>query len=956
MERLMRHITQSILALYVFFPQNLDASIKQTQPQQSQICQSKLQTMATRFLVAAVAAFAHMICIIMMLIPAVEATTGVTRSTIINRRGADTTSITSSMEITAFGELEDGATVTDECTYDGGIISFSHPMSLKSSDKFFSTGNLQLSAIEMMIDEINTSTRCGVTVGGKKHGIHLTTFGDDSSTDKVSAIVKNGMMPLAESTEYVGSYWVGPYSSGLTGSMSPLANATDDPTAAKTVLVAGGAASTPVFAGNPTIFGTFPPSKLYLAQAIEALAKAGAKSATSVFESASFTKGVCAAMPGLADKFNLTLQDEIEVVSSPTSVDLDPVARNLSMAENDPDIVVACVYDQGCAEWVASMRKTGWSPRAQVFTVCIGMDKFQDAVGTDAMYMMGVSPWDPSLDMQDQVVGWSAMEFSELFLATTQRTSTYHAASAAASVGALVQAIERADSFGTEAVSDVLATQEFNTLYGLLSFDANGQSQAPSLHLQYDKDMTVQTVYPIEFRSAELVYPMPTWDARDCNMLSKCLTGEETGVCQEDGTCKCDSENAVSTGVGSSAKCVDIPAEDMTYVDTSLLTVGYILFAVQAFLSVACTAWTVYYRQRRVVKASQPLFLCLVAFGAFLMSLSIIPVGIQGEYRYLVDPITGVPTDEPNTDIDRVDAACMALPWLFSMGFAVTFSALFAKIWRIKLVFQAARTFVRKQVGVKDVVSIMVAVIVLQAIVLIAWNVADPLIWQREVLMEDNNGYPTRSIGTCSSTNGLAFLIPLIVIDALMLVYALYLCFVTRKVSAEFQEVTWITASILSILQILVLSIPILVIVDADNNAFYFVRVAVIFLVSSTVTMLIFFPKIYKLHFLKTQNGASRRTGFRATGQLSTTPNDSGQRMSMNSDRGSDPARRTTMDSDGGRRFSIASENGTTAICRKVAFQINSSVASTSQVIEEKVHASTTEKKTQSDTNTDEEV
>ena len=131
------------------------------------------------------------------------------------------------------------------------------------------------------------------------------------------------------------------------------------------------------------------------------------------------------------------------------------------------------------------------------------------------MYMMGVSPWDPSLDMRDEVVGWSAMEFSELFLATTQRTSTYHAASAAASVGALVQAIERADSFATDAVSEVLASQEFKTLYGLLSFDANGQSQAPSLHPQYDRDLAVQTVYPIEFRSAELVYPMPTWDARD---------------------------------------------------------------------------------------------------------------------------------------------------------------------------------------------------------------------------------------------------------------------------------------------------------------------------------------------------------------------------------------------------------------------------------------------------------
>ncbi len=797
-----------------------------------------------------------------------------------------------------------------------------------------------------MIDEINTSPRCGVTVGGKKHGIHLTSFGDDSSNDKVTAIVQNGMTPLAESAEYVGSFWVGPYSSGLTGIMSPLANATDDPTAAKTVLVAGGAAATSAFAGYPTIFGTFPPSKLYLAQAIEALAKAGAKSAASVFESESFTKGVCAAMPGLTEKFNLTLQAEIEVISSPTSDDLDPVARNLSMAENDPDIVVACVYDQGCAEWVTSLRKSGWSPRAQIFTVCIGMDSFTDAVGTDAMYMMGVSPWDPSLDMQDEVVGWSAMQFSELFLATTQRTSTYHAASAAASVGALVQAIERADSFDAEAVSDVLAMQQFKTLYGLLSFDANGQSQAPSLHLQYDKDLTVQTVYPIEFRSAELVYPMPTWDARDCSILSKCLTGENTGVCNADGTCKCDKSDAVSSGVGSTAKCVYVPHEDLTYVGNALIAIGYILFAIQAFLSMACAAWTVHYRNRRVVKASQPLFLCLVAFGAFVMNLSIIPVGIQGDYRYLVDPITGIQTDEVNTDIDRVDAACMALPWLFSMGFAVTFSALFAKIWRIKLVFQAARRFVRKQVGVKDVASIMVAVILLQAIVLIAWNVVDPLIWQRGVLSEDPNGYPTKSIGTCSSNNVLAFLVPLIVIDALMLLYALYLCFITRKVSAEYQEGTWITASILSILQILLLSIPILVIVDNDNSAFFFVRVAVIFLVSFTVTVLIFFPKMYKLHFLKKAgDGTSRRTGFRAhPNRNSTSARDSGSGQRASSTAGNT---NSIVSDRAAKRMSMESidENDAINSARKVAFQALSSKVSSKMSDEEQDNEMATDNK-----------
>ena len=391
----------------------------------------------------------------------------------------------------------------------------------------------------------------------------------------------------------------------------------------------------------------------------------------------------------------------------------------------------------------------------------------------------------------------------------------------------MMKTIERADSFATDAVSDVLATEKFNTLYGLLSFDDNGQSQAPSLHLQYDTNLTVQTVYPVEFSSADLVYPMPTGLNRDCNILSKCLTGESVGVCQLDGSCKCDDENAVSLGVGGAAKCVYITPEDLTYISPALQALGYTLFAIQAFLSLACAAWAVHYRNRRVVKASQPLFLCLVSFGAFVISLAIIPMAEQGEYRYLVDPLTRMQTDELNPNASNLDAACMAWPWLFSMGFAVVFSALFAKIWRIRLVFKAAQSFVRKQVKVKQVLVIMVVVIMVQAIVLTAWTIVD--------------GFPIKSVGYCSSANALAFLIPLVVIDALMLFYALYLCFITRKVSAEFQEGTWITASILSIIQILVLSIPILVIVDNNNNASYFVRAAIMFLVSSTVTMLIFF-------------------------------------------------------------------------------------------------------------------
>jgi hypothetical protein len=119
---------------------------------------------------------------------------------------------------------------------------------------------------------------------------------------------------------------------------------------------------------------------------------------------------------------------------------------------------------------------------------------------------------------------------------------------------------------------------------------------------------------------------------------------------------------------------------------------------------------------------------------------------------------------------------------------------------------------------VKDVASIMVGVLCIQIVILLTWQLVDPMIWQRDVITTDLNGYPTQSTGRCRSENALAFVIPLVCVDLLMLFYALYLCFVTRKFPSEFQEGSWITASVLSIVQILLLSIPILVTVQNNND------------------------------------------------------------------------------------------------------------------------------------------
>ena len=323
--------------------------------------------------------------------------------------------------------------LSPECDFDGEL-SIAHPMSLNENDKFFSTGQLQLKAMEMIADYINVQ-RCGVTLPSGQYSIKLKTYGDDSSKDKVEAI--------ANFTKDDTDFFVGPYSSGLTGKLAPVVQDNNNVLIAgkyfERILkphhgspityheyfscVIGGAASTSVFSNRNGVFGTFPPTNKYMAEAIKALGEQGAKSVATIYESASFTTGVCAAVPGLAGEHGLDVTSQNEVVSSPLEADLEPMVQQ--MIDEDPDVVVTCVYAEGCTEWIKTMRNANWSPKAQVFTVCLGQSTFEEDVGSDREFMLGVSPWDPSLPVNDTITGWSASEFSDRFLDYTARTATY---------------------------------------------------------------------------------------------------------------------------------------------------------------------------------------------------------------------------------------------------------------------------------------------------------------------------------------------------------------------------------------------------------------------------------------------------------------------------------------------------------------------------------------------------
>jgi ABC-type sugar transport system substrate-binding protein len=121
------------------------------------------------------------------------------------------------------------------------------------------------------------------------------------------------------------------------------------------------------------------------------------------------------------------------------------------------------------------------------------------------------------------------------------------------------------------------------------------------------------------------------------------------------------------------------------YVDENrlggLAVVGYVLFGLVTLTAIGFIGWTYQSRKLQVVKASQPIFLIMVALGVLIMASSIIPLSFDDSTGHLGS--TGI---------------CMSIPWLCFMGFSITFAALYSKTKRINEIMRSSESFIRVKV------------------------------------------------------------------------------------------------------------------------------------------------------------------------------------------------------------------------------------------------------------------
>ena len=282
--------------------------------------------------------------------------------------------------------------------------------------------------------------------------------------------------------------------------------------------------------------------------------------------------------------------------------------------------------------------------------------------------------------------------------------------------------------------------------------------------------------------------------------------------------------------------------EELNLISRPILSFGLLLCAATITCALGWCTWTWRFRNTDVVRASQPIFLCQLCIGTIIFAASIISMSMQ----------------EPRSQ-RGLNIACIATPWLLSVGFTTTFAALFSKTMRLNKVFGNGNTFRRVQVKARDVMLPFAILMTINVVFLIIWTTIAPSTYSRvQVDNFDLFGRSVESYGTCyrqesnrGNTIQVSVIAALVVINFAALLFANYQCYVARHIPSDFNESYYIAVANAGILEAMMLGVPILLLVKGSPTANFLVKSLLVVICCCTILFPIFVPKAHKLEVRK---------------------------------------------------------------------------------------------------------
>lgn len=359
------------------------------------------------------------------------------------------------------------------------------------------TGRYYKDAYEFAIDRINAAG--GVKVAGTQRKLALKLL--DNQSD-VNLSVRQYVQLLSEDKV---DLLLGPFASNFVLADSAISEKNSVP------MVQGGGASDEIYTrGYKYIFGTLAAASDYFGSTVEAMSKLEPKPQTValLYADDSFDVSVAKGTRELLAKAGFkTVIDERY-----TSNASDFTTLLSRIKSGNVDVVLVACHETEALNFMRQAKSLNVSPKLYSFTVGVPSADFRQALGKDADYASGMTAWLPSNTLKDRWFG-DAEKFAKEYHAKFGYEPDYHAASGVATVEAVVNAIEAANSVDPQKVRDALAKVNFESLYGQVAFGPTGQISLPQTMIQIQNGKVVP-IYGSKGFVGKLQYPMPAWNQR----------------------------------------------------------------------------------------------------------------------------------------------------------------------------------------------------------------------------------------------------------------------------------------------------------------------------------------------------------------------------------------------------------------------------------------------------------
>ena len=396
-----------------------------------------------------------------------------------------------------------------------GSIAIGAPVSMSCANQSCPGQSSTYNGIEFFESWINSKSR-GLFLNGSQYRVNLQLTDDISN----ESYLLNALLNMNT------RYYFGPFGSLTTTAL----NYTEH----QSKLLISSTLGANFFSNSKLGFGILPPNSSYGTVLFQFLKDMNVKNLTVLDDESSL---YCNELEyvRLASQFGIQMVNYYRVRSME---DLEKAIFTISYGSTEVVFGCSTMY-HFCIDLVYIAKNIKYSPKGIVFSDCLSFNEVRESLGQYAENLFGVQPWSPDdlSERKSSITGYTAATFSSSYYHTFLQYPTFYSASAFSVGEMLISAIEIANSTDVVNVANALRNNIFSTLISDISV-SDPTSTFPLSVVQLQSGLQKVIYHNNSFvQGAHIQYPMLTWDAINCNVLTSNCNGH--GYCSSAGNCVC---------------------------------------------------------------------------------------------------------------------------------------------------------------------------------------------------------------------------------------------------------------------------------------------------------------------------------------------------------------------------------------------------------------------------------